>query len=226
MNIIKKNQILLYVMRYLPENPIIVEAGAFDGTDTRKMSVQWPHGTIHAFEPVPEIFAILEQHTNDLANVIRHQIALSDKNGSATFYVSEKPSKPGEPFQAGTLLKPKERLNYSPITYPRTITVPTITLDTWAQQHTIDHIDFMWLDLQGLALPVLKGSINILKTVHALFVELEFIEAYEGQAQYEQVKDWLEAQGFTAIAQDFIDTKSWIYGNVLFVRKADKAYLI
>ena len=118
---------------------------------------------------------------------------------------------------AGTLLKPKERLKHSPITYPSTITVPTITLDTWAQQQHIDHIDFMWLDLQGLALPVLKGGTNILKTVRALFVEVEFIEAYEGQAQYDEIRAWLETQGFTPVAQDFVDTSSWIYGNVLFV---------
>ena len=219
MNIIKKTHILSYVTPYLPDNPIIVEAGAFDGTDTRRMSAQWPQGIIHAFEPVPDIFAMLEQNTQDLVNVVRHPIALSDHNGSATFYVSEKPSRPGEPFQAGTLLEPKERLKYSPITYPHTMTVPTITLDTWAQQHKIDHIDFMWLDLQGMALPVLKGGIHLLKTVRALFVELEFIEAYAGQAQYEEVKTWLESQGFMAIAQDFADTTSWIYGNVLFVKR-------
>jgi FkbM family methyltransferase len=218
MDIIKKNQILSYVSPYLPDKSITVEAGSFDGTDTRKMSAAWPHGTIHAFEPIPDVFALLKKNTCDLSNVIRHQVALSDHNGSATLYVSEKPSCPGEPFQAGTLLKPKERLKHSPITYPRTITVPTITLDTWAQENNIDHIDFMWLDLQGMALPVLKGGVNILKTVRALFVELEFIEAYEGQAQYEETKAWLESQGFRAIAQDFTDTTSWIYGNVLFVR--------
>jgi 2-O-methyltransferase len=219
MDIIKKNQILRYVSQHLPNNPIIVEAGAFDGTDTRKMCAQWPHGTIHAFEPIPEVFALLEVNTKDIPNVVRHQVALSDHNGSATLYVSEKPSRPGEPFQAGTLLKPKERLKHSPITYPKTITVPTITIDSWAQENNIDHIDFMWLDLQGMALPVLKGGANILKSVRALFVELEFIEAYENQAQYEETKAWLESQGFTAIAQDFTDTTSWIYGNVLFVSR-------
>lgn len=219
MDIIKKNQILQYLTQHLPNNPIIVEAGAFDGSDTLKMSSHWPQGTIHAFEPVPEIFSILEEKTNQRTNIVRHQIALSDHNGSATLYVSEKPSRPGEPFQAGTLLKPKERLKHSPITYPSTITVPTTTLDTWAKQHAIDHIDFMWLDLQGLALPVLKGGANILKTVRALFVEVEFVEAYEGQAQYADIRSWLETQGFTAVAQDFLDTTSWIYGNVLFVRK-------
>ena len=219
MDIIKKSHILPYLTQYLPNDPIIVEAGAFDGTDTRKISAQWPTGTIHAFEPVPDIFVMLEAKTSNCANVVRHHVALSDHNGSATLYVSEKPSRPGEPFQAGTLLKPKERLKYSPITYPSTITVPTMTLDTWTEQNNVDHIDFMWLDLQGMALPVLKGGVNILKTVRALFIEVEFIEAYEGQAQYEEIRAWLDSQGFTAIAQDFADTSSWIYGNVLFIKK-------
>lgn len=220
MDIIKKNHILAYLTPLLPSDPVIIEAGAFDGTDTLKMSRHWPHATIYAFEPVPEVFALLEAATQHTSNITRHNIALSDTNGSATFYVSEKPSKPGEPFQAGTLLKPKDRLKYSPITYPRTITVPTVTLDTWAQEHTVTHIDFMWLDLQGFALPVLKGGEHILKTVRALFIEVEFIEAYEGQAQYQEVCNWLAARGLTATAQDFIDTTSWIYGNVLFIRQS------
>lgn len=42
--------------QFLPGNPVIVEAGAFDGNDTAKMALQWPQGIIHAFEPLPEIY--------------------------------------------------------------------------------------------------------------------------------------------------------------------------
>lgn len=218
MDIIKKNQILSYAAAYLPNDPIIIEAGAFDGRDTLKMHAQWPHATIHAFEPVPEIFELLTKNTQHISQIHRHHVALSDQPGTATFYVSEKPSRPGEPFQAGSLLKPKERLNHSPITYPKTITIPTTTLDIWAQEHTISRIDFMWLDLQGAALPVLRGAEKILKTTTALFIEVEFIEAYEHQAQYQEVIDWLAKHGFKPHAKDFTDTTSWIYGNIFFVK--------
>jgi hypothetical protein len=55
--------------------------------------------------------------------------------------------------------------------------------------------------------------------MYATLYIVEFIEAYENQAQYEQTKTWLESQEFAAIAQNFADTTSWIYGNVLFVKK-------
>ena len=43
------------------------------------------------------------------------------------------------------ILKPKERLELSPMVFKEIITVPTITLDDWAQKYAIDHVDFIWL---------------------------------------------------------------------------------
>src|SRR5579862_8337847 len=125
--ILKKHEILALAKKYLPDNPVIVEAGAFDGRDTRLLSQMWPTATIHSFEPVPEIYAILQKNTQDLPNVHTYPVGLSDTTGNALFYVSEKPSKPGKPFQAGSLRKPKERLKVSDVTYANTMHVPVIT---------------------------------------------------------------------------------------------------
>jgi len=217
MDQLKKTDILRYVAQYLPTSPIIVEAGAFDGRDTQRMSKQWPAGVVHAFEPVPAIFAMLATNTQQLLNVVRHPYALGATTGTATLYVSEKPSRPGQPFQAGSLLKPHERLVHSEVRYPSTIIIDTITLDDWAKQNNIDHVDFMWLDVQGFALNILQASPQILTTLRALYVEVEFIQAYENQYQYEDVKAWLEQHNFVMIARDFTDQPSWFYGNALFV---------
>lgn len=217
--IFKKKNILSLIKPLLPVNPIIIEAGAFDGTDTKKMSSFWPQATIHAFEPVPEIFTLLKNNTKELNNVVQHSIALADKTGEKVFHVSEKPSRPGEPFQAGSMLKPKERLQWSPIEYKKTITVPTITLDEWGHKNNITHLDFMWLDVQGYALHILKAAPQLLKTLKVLFVEVEFIQAYENQYQYAEVKQWLEQNGFVEIGKDFENTQRWFYGNALFERK-------
>ena len=45
-----------YFLKFLPENPVILEAGAHKGKDTVEMAKLWPAGTIHAFEPVPSLF--------------------------------------------------------------------------------------------------------------------------------------------------------------------------
>lgn len=217
--ILKKDKLLNFIKEFIPTNPIIVEAGAFNGNDTKQLHKIWPTGSIHAFEPVPEIFALLQENTGALPNVTCHPIALSDTIGFAEFHVSENPAKPGNPFPAGSLLTPKERLNWSNAVYPKTISVPTITLDEWARLHQIDHIDFLWLDLQGHALSVLKAAPHILSRIQFIYTEVEFIEAYKNQPLYPEVKEWLEDNGFMMIAKDFTDTTSWFFGNILFKRQ-------
>jgi len=144
---------------------------------------------------------------------------LSDKIGTATFYVSEKPEKPGIPSQAGSLLAPKERLEYSSMQFPSTIKVSTITLDAWAQQETVTRIDFAWLDMQGTELAVLQASPNMLSTMKAIVCEVGFKENYAGQPSYQTILDFLAKNGFEPIARDFENTSNWFFGNVLVVRK-------
>lgn len=216
----KSNEALLHIQKYLPSNPIIIEAGAFDGTETKKMAALWPQGQVHSFEPVPELFARLKKNTQNLPNVHCYEIALSDSTGFATLYISEKPQKPGIPSQANSLLKPKERLKLSPIIFPKTIEVTTITVDDWAQKYNISHVDFLWLDMQGYELNVLKTAPKVLAQVRVIYIEVEFIEAYEGQYQYPEVKQWLEQQGFVMIGKDFDEASpQWFFGNALFIRK-------
>lgn len=216
---ILKKELLPLLTTLLPDNPIIVEAGAFDGTDSKKLALHWPKGTIHAFEPVPEIFTLLEKNTHDLPNIKRYPYALSNQNGSSLFYVSENPKRPGKPCQAGTLLKPQERLSWSPIFYPTTTTVSTITLKQWMNITNINYIDLLWLDLQGNEFAVLHDSEDILPSIKLIYTEVSFINAYEGQPKYSEVLTWLEKRGFEIVAQDFNDTISWFFGNILLRRK-------
>lgn len=204
---------------YVSDVPIIVEAGAFDGRDTQKIAATWPHGMVHAFEPVPELFERLCFNTAHLPNVRCYQLALSDHAGTAIFYVSEKPGKTGTPSQAGSLREPKERLSWSPIQFPRTITVNTITLDAWAAEHNIKTIDMLWLDMQGHELSVLQAAPQVLASVSVVYAEVGFIEAYAQQPRYEVVKAWIEKHNFSEIGRTFADQHSWFFGNVLWVKK-------
>lgn len=211
-------------------DPIIVEAGSYDGKDTQKLATTWPQATVHAFEPVPEIYELLKSNTAGYSNIHTYPYALigesflkqsaeySSQILSIPFHRAHHPKKPGKPSQAGSLLKPTGRLEVSPITYPEIISVQGITLDAWAQRYRIDHVDLLWLDMQGVELDVLIACPQILKTVSVIHTEVQFIEAYEHQYTYWQVKLWLEGQGFEMIGKDFKDTTSWFFGNALFKR--------
>lgn len=218
MRILKLHELIPFIKNYLPDNPVIVEAGSFNGRDTQRLAQCWPLGIVHAFEPVPEIFKQLEENTKNLLNVDRHRVALSSTTGTAEFNISENPHRPGTTYPAGSLLKPKERLKFSPAHYTKTIQVPTITLDDWAQKNNIQHVDFLWLDMQGNELAVLQAAPVILQQIKVIFTEVSFVEAYEGCPLYIEVQTWLEDQGFVAVAKDFENTDKWFFGNMIFTR--------
>lgn len=219
MHIFKSHEVIPIISKLLPTDPIIVEAGAFHGHDTVRLAHQWPQGAIHAFEPVPELFAKLQEKTSTLKNVHCHQLALSNHNGTETFYMAQKPEKPGIATQAGSLLPPKERLKHSPIQFPSTIEVQTITIDSWAAHHRIERIDCLWLDMQGTELAVLKSAPKILKTVSVIYTEVAFIESYQNIPLMAEVKAWIESQGFVEYGCDFENETDWFFGNILFHRK-------
>lgn len=219
MIIFKTHTVLDHIKTYLSNSPIIIEAGAFNGTDTIRLAKQWPAGTIHAFEPVPTLYETLVKNTAAYPHIHCYPLALSDSNGTAQLYVAEKQDKPGKPSQASSLLSPKERLRHSPITFPSTIQVPTITLDTWAEQYHVDHIDFAWLDIQGKEVAVLQASPRMVRTLKIIYLEVSFIESYAGQPLYQDVQQWLLSQGFEEIGRDFTNTTDWFFGNSLWIRK-------
>jgi FkbM family methyltransferase len=211
---------LRIVMRYLPERPVVLEAGAFDGSETVALATLYPDGKIYSFEPVPDIYEKLLEKAKPVKNIKTYQMALSDMNGFAKFYVSEEAGVPGVSSQSSSLLAPKEHLYYCPdILFKHEITVPAMTIDDWAEKEGVDHIDFMWLDMQGAELKALMAAPKILKTVKVILTEVEFVEAYEGQALYPEVKSWLEGQGFELIAVNFdLNNPPW-FADALFARK-------
>lgn len=201
-----------FIEQFLPNNPIILEAGAHIGVDTVEMATRWPNSTIYAFEPVPNLFNRLKKITCSYKNIICFDYALDKKNGLSNMFISS-----GSSDGSSSLLEPKEVLNAHPTVYfDKDVIVKTITLDEWAKKYDVTHIDFMWLDLQGSELDVLKASPHILKTVLAIYTEVSLIETYHGAPLYTELRKWLEEQGFFVIREEL----PWKdMGNVLFARK-------
>ncbi|MBX2962027.1 MAG: FkbM family methyltransferase [Cyclobacteriaceae bacterium] len=200
------------IATYLPENPIIIEAGAHIGVDTLEFNKIWPGATIHAFEPVPNIYKELQKTTRHLSNVITYPLALSSSTGRADIHVSS-----GDSDGSSSLLSPKDHLTEHPsVFFSRTIAIDTITPDDWQLEYNIERVDFLWLDMQGYELAALKAGTQLLKTTTAIYTEVFLKELYEGAPLYQEVRSWLEGHGFK-VEKEEMDWDS--VGNVLFVRK-------
>lgn len=203
-----------YISRFLPSNPIVVEAGAHDGEDTYQMSMIWPRGQIHAFEPDPRTYIELVQNLLKCKNVHTYSIALGSYDGVADFYLSKPTSEFGVAGQSS--LFPD-----NPDTWPwpwvemekEPISVPIAKLDSWAEKQGIEKIDFLWIDMQGSEYQMLKASPNILKTIKVIKTEYSTKEYYTGTVLFDVLKAFLEAEGFR-----LIEICGETHGDALFIR--------
>jgi FkbM family methyltransferase len=200
------------IKNYLSHDPVILEAGAFDGEDTLQMATLWPESKIHTFEPVPELFKTLKNKLSSKQQVHLYPYALSNKTEKTSLYVSS-----GMSDGSSSILKPLEHLQAHPeVKFENQIVVEAFTIDDWAKKYGIGALDLMWLDMQGAEFKVLEASPVILSTVKVLFTEVSLIETYKGVLLYPEFKKWLEAQGFLVAMEDLPHRDM---GNVLFVRK-------
>lgn len=69
-------------------NPVIYDCGSNIGFSILYFKWLYPNATIHAFEPQPIAFEFLQKNVknNQLENVLLHNIALSDKEGTIEFF--------------------------------------------------------------------------------------------------------------------------------------------
>lgn len=202
-----------YIRQFLPINPVIIDAGAHVGGDSIEMCRFYKGSTVHAFEPVSEIYTLLKHNTRRYKRIYCHNLALSNKDGKQVMYISS-----GASDGSSSLLQPKDHLTDHPDVYfNQTITVVTKTLDSWAEEMGIQRVDLLWLDMQGFELEVMKASHWILPSVKAVHMEVSTRSTYEDVPLYEEVKEWMLSKGFHVEVEAI--PQGWDMGNVLFVRK-------
>ena len=201
--------------RYLPANPVIVEAGAYDGSNTRDFCRFWPACQVYAFEPVPSAYERLVKTAAEFPDRIHPQnMALGETAGTCDMHVSVTGVSGGE--QSSSLLVPTATREEFPFVNfcSETTPVRVTRLDEWAAGENVRGVDFLWLDLQGMELAALKGCGDLLSTVSAIHCEVQTLELYEAAPLYPELSGWLEQKGFRA-AHEAIFRRG---GNVLFVR--------
>jgi FkbM family methyltransferase len=125
-----------------------------------------PSGQVHAFEPNPAAFLrlIANLKLNNYENLHAHQVALSDASGDADLYLPSN-NNLGE----ASLLKFSKGLD--------TRTVQCVTLDEWAEAVSLERLDLIKLDVQGLEPKVITGAKRVLERFRPTLV-CEFEERW------------------------------------------------
>ncbi|MEY3050956.1 MAG: hypothetical protein RLY31_741 [Bacteroidota bacterium] len=201
--------------RLLPANPIVVEAGAYNGDDTYRMARLWPQGRIYALEPIPALYHRLIARTAELPNVRTFPLALGDRTGNQIMYRSA-----GSSDASSSLLPPRAHLEFHPaVSFEHQLVIQASTLDDFFHSLPEQRLDLLWLDIQGMELAVLKKGEAALRCADHLFLEVHFVESYEGCATFPILRQWLSERGYRLA---WLDDRYADAGNALFVRRGHR----
>lgn len=169
-------------------DPIILEIGCNDGSTTLNFLQYFKKAQVYCFESDPRALERFKSKIND-GRVKLFDIAISDKDGVVDFFVSsgfraesDKKKFPQGWDQSGSIRKPKKHLKAYPwCKFDKKIKVKTKKLDTWCKENEIDSIDFIWADVQGAEIDLIRGASKALKNTHYFYIEYSNRELYEGQ---------------------------------------------
>ncbi|UCC56491.1 MAG: FkbM family methyltransferase [Gammaproteobacteria bacterium] len=151
-----QHDIVDWLGQFIPVHATIIDAGAQFGNFTKAFARL--HGstcTVHAFEPLPYNYAILKTVTAGLGNTRIHQMALSDKTGTADLLVPVK--KRGRLGPGLAHFGAEQQRNYI------REAVATQCLDDFVRIHAIERIDFIKCDVEGAELPAFRGAAAVLR---------------------------------------------------------------
>jgi FkbM family methyltransferase len=141
----------------LPFGGCALDLGANFGMYTRFFAeTVGPDGQVHAVEPVPETYDVLQSNVEHLglANVTVHNVAVSGDEGTVTMVVPEY-------ARGGENLYEARVINQPGLTNGRVVQVPACRLDDLCGR--LGQIDFVKCDVEGHELSVVRGADEILR---------------------------------------------------------------
>jgi len=173
------------------------------GTRHDHASLGWgifaPHLTIYGFDADGDACdaANADLENRQITWSEKHiPLALNNSIGEQTLYVTKDP-------QCSSLYAPNDPLLARFAQLPElanldfTIEIETTTLDAFCQEEGIKTIDFLQIDVQGADLQVLQGATQILNTVLAIQIEVEFSPLYLNQPLFADVDSFVRGRDFT-----------------------------
>lgn len=216
----KHNIRLLYILterfvdaikrEYKDKDPdVILDIGSRDLDQSIELRSAFPNARIIAFEPNPEQYKLCYERSK-LFGIDFVGCAVSDEEGESDFWIMD--------FNEGgsSLLKP---INVPWSTnISKKVKVPCRRIDNVLKEMGVDHVDCVWMDVQGYELKVLKSFGNYLKGVKVIHGEASPNPNYEGHVQITELESYLIQNDFEL---DFLPSRAHPYGegDLLCIKK-------
>lgn len=171
------------------------DVGANRGQTALEFVQHFPDAQIYCFEPYEVAFEELKRSMAPFPMIEPHRLALGDGDSVGTLHlnrISDTNSLlPNSPSAA----------DFSPEGWTDPVgsaEVPVRRLDSFCRERGITSIDLLKIDTQGFELRVLRGAGEMLdpSIIRLIYLEVNFVSLYEGQAYFEDVYAMLKLHGY------------------------------
>jgi FkbM family methyltransferase len=140
------------MLNLIPENAKIFDVGANAGWFSILFALKVPRAEVHAFEPIPNTYALLEKNVsvNNINNIEMYSFGFSDKSEDLNFYFFEE----GSGNASAMNVSGRESVEK---VHSRVERIDDFLADSDRG------VDFIKCDVEGAELLVFKGAIETLK---------------------------------------------------------------
>lgn len=168
-------------------HPVIFELGMCDGYHTN-MLLSWCRSApcFHGFEPDPR--NVMKIHAVGLPNRMNfHPDAVGHVTGKIPFHLSTCEPNGAVGQSSISEFTPVLTQSWPWLKHMSDVEVQCWRLDDFCAQHGIDHIDFIWMDVQGAERLVFDGAPNMLPKTRLIWTEYDSGTLYKDSSSIDDI---------------------------------------
>lgn len=188
---VEREFVLQFASAFRQPDLVVFDIGAAVGVVSRTLAKLTNVKEVHAFEPIPDSFQLLRKQVAGYPCVKCHNVALGSHNQREKLHLSSLPD-------SSSLLPMAEshKTEFPDSANCREIEVEVARLDDFVAAHQLPLPDVIKIDVQGYELEALKGGLQALRHARYCVIEMSFFALYEGSPIFEDVYQFMVAQGF------------------------------
>lgn len=179
-------------IRSIDKPDLIIDVGLNKGQFTSLVNLYFRDTKIIGFEPLSKDFAIAEKALKSHKNINIYQYAIGDKKENKLINISK--SSDSSSYLSQTPLQSKIFDGTEPSFLKEETKIRTI--DSFDINFKSFKKALLKIDVQGYELKVLRGMKDKLKVIGDIYVECSFIQLYENQCLYDDIKSYLSLYNF------------------------------
>jgi FkbM family methyltransferase len=171
----------------------IIDGGMHHGQSAEKYLLAFPACRVVGFEPAPANFDSSRTRLEPFAaRMTMFPHGLSDHEGAAQLNINSHDG-------THSLLEIGDLAHWdSPATTLDRRPIGTVTLDGFCREHSVDHIDILKLDIQGMELSALRGAEGLLRrrAIGLVAAEVNFLPIYRDMPLFWDVAAYMLSLGY------------------------------